>query len=514
MTTHIVFVVDISGSMDQLFLYTEEYKITRLQMVKHFLACFANEFKTMEDTRVSVISYSDDPKTIVDDVCAKDLIKFIPLIYELEVYHLTYIGKAILHAYSTTKTYDKRTIILMTDGEDTESMGYYKGKSEYDAIIKYHNISDNLKLNTTLITLGVSKAAEAQLMYSLGKIGNGGFLYIPDRTTFGLILGTLCGYLKYPHKITYYSSDLEKAKDILCDIADMRRYDCKFPAMVSSLNLGEDMDQLVMAVKDSDTFDDWGVGYISMYASALYNSKQCSSLCKSLSVFVDDYYKFGFDEIITNIANTNMDSKLITAISEKVEDFKLAKQTIGFASSIDCFSGDSLVYLVSHNGISVNSLVKAESINNNSILMGSNDEEVKVKYVVKNHVINELMVNIGNNKYTPYHPVEVNGTWVYPKSLQYPTTYYTGYIYSFVLETKRVAGILSDLHKIAVIGHEIYEDEILRHPYYGTDECVNTLLKVIKPNNDGIIDNEGHCWGSLYENGYLVRRKYEGKIIY
>jgi len=76
---------------------------------------------------------------------------------------------------------------------------------------------------------------------------------------------------------------------------------------------------------------------------------------------------------------------------------------------------------------------------------------------------------------TPWHPVKVNNKWQFPCNLGVPTERYCPAVYNFVLETKHIT-IINGIECVT-LGHG-FEEEVVRHSYFGTQRVINDLQKL------------------------------------
>ena len=73
-----------------------------------------------------------------------------------------------------------------------------------------------------------------------------------------------------------------------------------------------------------------------------------------------------------------------------------------------------------------------------------------------------------------YHPVEINGEWVFPCEKFKVTKKFIGCWYNLVLNNKHEV-VLNGV-KAITLGHN-RKDGILKHPYFGTNKVIEALKK-------------------------------------
>jgi len=129
-----------------------------------------------------------------------------------------------------------------------------------------------------------------------------------------------------------------------------------------------------------------------------------------------------------------------------------------------CFNGDAIVEL--KNGKKkVKNLRKGDILSNGAI----------VECLVENKINKEEnVVNINNVYFSLYHPIELNGEWVFPCEHFKVTRKFIDCWYNLVLKNKHEV-ILNGV-KAITLGHNRTEG-VLKHPYFGTNKVIKALMK-------------------------------------
>ena len=129
-----------------------------------------------------------------------------------------------------------------------------------------------------------------------------------------------------------------------------------------------------------------------------------------------------------------------------------------------CFTGDAFVEL--KNGKKkVKNLRKGDILSNGAI----------IECLVENKVNKvENVVKINNVFFSLYHPIEINGEWVFPCEHFKVEKKYIDCWYNLVLKNKHEV-ILNGV-KAITLGHNRKEG-ILKHPYFGTNKVIQALMK-------------------------------------
>ena len=135
-----------------------------------------------------------------------------------------------------------------------------------------------------------------------------------------------------------------------------------------------------------------------------------------------------------------------------------------YSSCGGCFNGEAIVEL--KNGKKkVKNLKKGDILSNGAKVVCLVETKIN-KY--------ENVVSINNVYFTLYHPVEINGEWVFPCEKFKVTKKFIGCWYNLVLNNKHEV-VLNGV-KAITLGHN-RKDGILKHPYFGTNKVIEALKK-------------------------------------
>lgn len=153
---------------------------TRLDLVKHVLNVLIVSL-TEHDT-LSLITYSNDTKILSNplNMTKKNKSFLTDRIKNLQTESSTYTGEAIKKAYEIMKKSPKnsmKSIILLTDGQDTE--GYSILERKFEKVDKDPSVQFN--------TFGFSNDIWSDLLFKLALKGGGIFGFIPDQSMIGTI---------------------------------------------------------------------------------------------------------------------------------------------------------------------------------------------------------------------------------------------------------------------------------------------------------------------------------------
>ena len=156
-----------------------------------------------------------------------------------------------------------------------------------------------------------------------------------------------------------------------------------------------------------------------------------------------------------------------------------------------CFNGEAIVELK-------NGKKKVKDIKKGDILSNG----AKVICLIENKICKyENVVNINNVYFSLYHPVEINGEWVFPCEHFKVTKKYIDCWYNLILKNKHEV-ILNGV-KAITLGHNRKEG-VLKHPYFGTNKVIDAL-KQYDSFNSGFISTSNlkvHRTNNLIDQYY------------
>jgi len=174
-----------------------------------------------------------------------------------------------------------------------------------------------------------------------------------------------------------------------------------------------------------------------------------------------------------------------------------------------CFHGLSVVLMFDGTTKFVKDISE-----NDSVMLGNN-EEGKIECVVKT-LINAsrpiALTKLSNELYlTPYHPVKSKNMnhWVFPKDIKNisVSNLVCNIMYSFVLTENtrsKLSGIMIGGYECATLGHNIEDDDCIKHSFFGTELVINNL-KQSKHYKNGFVVLDRYCL-IRDKNTQLVKR--------
>ena len=234
-------------------------------------------------------------------------------------------------------------------------------------------------------------------------------------------------------------------------------------------------------------FEKWGLNYLLSFLR-FHVMEQCGN-------FKDQSLKIYASEDFENLRKTG--NKIFINLPPPEND--CGGEQISKANFVNicynyhggCFNGDALVELKDGKK-KVKNLRKGDILKNGAI----------VECLVENKINREeKVVSINDALFSLYHPIEINGEWVFPCQHFKVIKKYISSWYNLVLKNKHEV-VLNGV-KAITLGHNRTEG-ILKHPYFGTEKVINALKKY-NSYNTGFISTSNlkvHLTNNLIDQYY------------
>lgn len=249
-------------------------------------------------------------------------------------------------------------------------------------------------------------------------------------------------------------------------------------------------EQVILAISSTNIYDKWGKNYIYslMYA---HKNKLCNNfkdksianyggtLFKTLVEKIDDIYS-NMEPPIPSNANSTKDITVRKGVPKNF-DFK---QSFNNASG-GCFHEDSKILVYPNIYKKCSEIIKDDIVVTEK---GYSKVLCVIKIKCNDNKCDMVKINDGL-QITPYHPIK-NNVWVFPNSIKNSEYVDSNYMYNFILEKDHIINISNIL--CATLGHNINDNNIIKHDYYGTDAVLNDLKKC-KGYNEGLITFADNC---------------------
>ena len=152
-------------------------------------------------------------------------------------------------------------------------------------------------------------------------------------------------------------------------------------------------------------------------------------------------------------------------------------------SSGGCCAKGSLIKLSDGSQKKVEDIKKGDkvitvNIDNNKITEEISEVECLIITKCKNGY--EYMVELDNNlKITPYHPIYTQSMlkyqWLFPIdiSTSKPQKIESDKMYTFIVKNRK--SVIVNDYIFATLGHNLVENDVIKHDYFGTDRIIDDL---------------------------------------
>lgn len=146
-----------------------------------------------------------------------------------------------------------------------------------------------------------------------------------------------------------------------------------------------------------------------------------------------------------------------------------------------CFHENCLVCLEDGTTKSVKDVRRGDTLMTADGLKGNVTYVVKIRRKNKNRPLIRFDSGL---IITPWHPIRVDGKWIFPRDIGTETIVECEEVYNFALDCGHIA-IINGIECVT-LGHH-FKGDVIEHPYYGTDKVLNDL-RVLDVFNDGFLE--------------------------
>ena len=529
-TIDICIVQDISGSMDGQASFVndngdrEECGLTYHDLTTHAIKMIIN---TLGEThRLSIVTFSSRstlllPLTVMNSDGKKEALRKIETPYPNG---FTNLWDGLVMGMNNVP---HGTVYLLTDGVPTQPppRGWMPQLNKF--------LKDNPNLSPIVKTFGFGYNLDAKLLQNISHTcNNGSFNFIPDSgmicTVFAHSLGnTLCD------KKVEENEDINKFIKFLKLLITAEESNLQFNSVQQIVKeyseQNEFFEQEVLnAVDNADWYNRWGKFYIrSLYDAHLHS--ECNNFKDKTIVRyktpeiekIVDFAEETFAKLPPPVPKVNntvhyrgggmRSSNNLTQVTLPQDFMRSYSQP-----SAGCFSGNCRIstsngnkqlrhlkkgdMLKTDNGYNRLICIMKSVCHNNQTDLVEFDSKLELEYDTINNDIPPLICvdcdkfySLGGreNDYefdikpdqefcectkllvTPWHPIEHEGKWKFPRDLRKAKTHDMSFVYSFVVENSDHVYI--EGWKCITLGHEIKDDPVASHDFWGTTNVINCL---------------------------------------
>jgi len=268
--------------------------------------------------------------------------------------------------------------------------------------------------------------------------------------------------------------------------------------------LFQDQHQVACALSTQEHFDRWGIHYLPALTNAHLAQKCNNFKDPGIQPYGGKVYR-EIQQVVNSIyMNEANKPKPSRAPPKNAFSSLTASQfqrgtvyTFHDTSSV-CFDGECLVALSDGNQKKIKELIKGDLLKDNA----------KVICLIKNNISNGKLdlVHMNGFKLTPYHPIKINNKWSFP--IDHGKLIYTSCdaVYNLVLDKTHIISING--FECVTLAHGFNDDEVLKHPYFGTNLVIEDLQKI--PGwNSGFVELDDNCSIRDLVTGLIVGLQHE-----
>jgi len=246
---------------------------------------------------------------------------------------------------------------------------------------------------------------------------------------------------------------------------------------VSTPELLEDLNGQVREAVDKDAYKKWGQHYLPSLALA-HLTQQCNNfLDKGIQRYGGETFQRARDALDT--AFNDLPAPTPAHRETVVHRLRSSGRTVTVAptrmtsynsASAPCFAGPCRVTMGDGSRKACQDVRKGD-------VVWSSGGNAKVRCVLKTPCEVASLVKYGRLLVTPWHPIKINGQWVFPQEhVGLPEEYACDAVYSFLLEDGRNDMRIED-EVCITLAHGIEHDRVASHPFYGTQQVVDAMQK-------------------------------------
>lgn len=251
--------------------------------------------------------------------------------------------------------------------------------------------------------------------------------------------------------------------------------------------------QISKAVSDHNVFKKWGEHYILSIANA-HDNKQCNnfkdpgvqfyggSLFRKIREFAE--------EIFCNLPppKPSTSPKPSKPLDDDDDEDGIVYRSLScipdplppplppvnsmcdyYDQTAGCFGGNSSVHIQGNKFKPVSKIKKGDILSNDATVI------CVIKIYVTSGKKEMVYINDGL-LITMWHPILINKKWTFPGKRIKPSLEEIDTVYNFVLDSKHIITI-NDI-ECCTLGHNFIDNDVIKHPYYGTNEIINDLSKI------------------------------------
>ncbi len=231
--------------------------------------------------------------------------------------------------------------------------------------------------------------------------------------------------------------------------------------------------QLSKAVSRVDWFDVWGKHYLLSICRA-HSLQRCITFKELspqhyMSKEIKDKQTF-IEKIFCDLPAPEPSRKYYQNAATYTQPVSM--QTY-YVQSGGCFDGNGMVAMYDD----LNNTIYYKNVSDvrkyDKIYCPLTKKYSIIECIIKMKIMREiLMCEFNNMKITPFHPMHINDTWVFPYDMKMPSITYMDYVYDFVLDSGHC--VIINNNKVITLGHQFTFNDVVKHEYFG-DKIIDDL---------------------------------------
>jgi Mg-chelatase subunit ChlD len=317
MPTHIICVIDTSGSMDSnTYLGKKSFGYTRLDLIKHSLNTMVESL--LPSDKLTLITFNYDAKLIFNAFVEEPSKPYLKkLILDMKAGNSTNIWAGLKMALKIAEADGHRShvnssitfngvpnIVLLTDGEPTQS------SEEIICAYNFYMIENTqnhpILSCVPITTIGYGYEIDIDLLTYIAEKSRGSFLYIPDISMIGTVfVHYLANTLSKsndqiingtPYRFLSGQTRLIKISDCnLVNINDYKYIPTKADGPIAHVNAKADLDMNNLSLQQIEQYLDFKTVLEYIVNHAEKNTNECIEYIK------ENIGRFTLPELVTNI---------------------------------------------------------------------------------------------------------------------------------------------------------------------------------------------------------------------
>jgi len=241
--------------------------------------------------------------------------------------------------------------------------------------------------------------------------------------------------------------------------------------------------QVTEASSKSEWFTRWGKHYLPSLLAAHLN-QQCNNFkdpgVQHYGGPLFSTLRDNLDQIFLSLPPPKPSRKTSTSSTP-------VSMSSYYNSSAPCFAGNCTTVIADGTVKTIENLRKGDFVITQSGIPG------KIVCVVKTRISGGKLPLVrfpGGLLITPWHPVQIEGTWKFPAEVGIPEMTECQAVYSFLLESEHVM-IINNIPCVT-LGHG-FSGPVVEHSYFGTQKVVEHLQKLVGWENGHVTLSSDNC---------------------